>query len=243
MVYTTEKATGVNRRRADETSQKDSGLSSLGRSVQQNLFVLKHIALLVLATLAIGGCRPAARSVTPTVLSPTPASSVQATEAEDRAPLADLPSPALRTAAAPGIVYEGGRLGTIWELADFRYEVYADRVRLIWQMDGGAEGVPFYRLVVVENATSPHPAAPDAPWGALRLDLIFSDVYARAFPLREHFPLENLSDAPPVVRVDRYPTFDDASLGFSVGLDRRVPLEVYELTGPARLVVDVLREP
>ncbi|MDQ7029472.1 MAG: hypothetical protein Q9O62_06685 [Ardenticatenia bacterium] len=151
-------------------------------------------------------------------------------------------TPALRTAAAPGVVFEGGTAGALWELADFRHELLPDRVRLTWQVKGGLS-VPGYTLRAVSNEADPHPTNPGPFWGQVRVDLIFFDVYARAFPLQQRFPVEAFDTTSPVVRVGLYPTFDDTAVGFSVGLRQRVPLEVYELVTPSRLVVDVLRAP
>ena len=198
---------------------------------------MRVLVLCSLLLLLVAGCQAAQRQPARLSASPSPTASALSPSP----PVGQ--APAFRSAAAPGVVHEGGQLGAIWELTDFRHEAYADRVRLIWQMAGGAEGPPFYRLAIVDNKASPHPTASNEPWGTVRVDLIFFDVYARSFPLREQFPLTDLSEALPVVRVDQYPTFDDASLGFSVGLRQRLPIEVYEFTTPARLVIDILVEP
>jgi hypothetical protein len=47
-------------------------------------------------------------------------------------------------------------------------------------------------------------------------------------------------DNPKVTRIGSYPTFDDACLGFSIGLKSVSAYEVYELTDPVRIVIDVL---
>ncbi len=198
---------------------------------------MRVLVLCSLLLLLVAGCQAAQRQPARLFASPSPTASALSSSP----PVGQ--APAFRSAAAPGVVHEGGQLGAIWELTDFRHEVYADRVRLIWQMAGGVEGPPFYRLAIVDNKTSPHPTTSNEPWGTVRVDLIFFDVYARNFPLRERFPLTNWDETLPVVRVDQYPTFDDASLGFSVGLRQRLPIEVYERRDPTSLIVDVLVEP
>jgi len=191
------------------------------------------VGVLAGVLLLVAGCGGS----TPAQVVPTP---VSFASSQPSTPAA---TPALRTAAAPGVTFEGGRTGALWELAGFRHELLADRVRLIWEMEGGTASVPRYALRAVDNGAEPHPVAPGPLWGQVRVDLIFFDLYAREFPLREHFPVEAFDATSPVVRVGLYPTFDDAALGFSVGLRRRAPLEVYEVENPPRLVVDVLREP
>jgi hypothetical protein len=91
----------------------------------------------------------------------------------------------------------------------------------------------------VDNAASPFPTGHDPSWGAARIDLIVSDLYARNSPIVEQLPLV-LPDNPKVTRIGAYPTFDDARLGFSVGLKTASAYEVHELTDPVRIVIDVL---
>ena len=45
---------------------------------------------------------------------------------------------------------------------------------------------------------------------------------------------------PQVTHIGLYPTFSDAHLGFSIGLKEPSAYEVYELTNPVRIVIDVL---
>jgi hypothetical protein len=42
-----------------------------------------------------------------------------------------------------------------------------------------------------------------------------------------------------VTRVGRFPTESDAHVGFSIGLTSPAPYEVYVLTEPVRIVIDV----
>ena len=72
-----------------------------------------------------------------------------------------------------------------------------------------------------------------------RIDLVVSDLYAYDFPIAEHLPLIP-PDNPWVTRIGLYPTFSDAHLGFSIGLKAPSAYKVYELTGPVRIVIDVL---
>ena len=143
-----------------------------------------------------------------------------------------------------GQVYEGGILGYIWNLTDIRCEVQPDRVRLILQMGGGEEGIPYFELVEVYNDQVLFPVAPnqeayDPSWGEARIDIMVSDLYAYDYPLNEKLPIV-LPDNPLVTKIGLYPTYDDALLGFSIGLKAAAPYEVSTLGSPARIVIEVL---
>lgn len=138
-----------------------------------------------------------------------------------------------------GLSQEGGALGQIWGLADFRYAFHRDRLRLVWEMAEAGATVPHYLVVEVDNAASPLPTGYDPAWGAARIDLWVSDLYAYDFSLGDVLPVI-LPGNPAAVRLGLYPLFDDSLLGFSIGLHGPMQYEVYELTDPVRIVIDVL---
>ncbi len=137
-----------------------------------------------------------------------------------------------------GVARQGGRLGTIWNLADVRYNSHPDRLRVVWEMAEPGDHVPLFEVVEVDNIADPFPLGHDPSWGAARIDLVMSDVYAYDFPLSQRLPFIP-PDNPHVTRIDLYPTFSDAHLGFSIGLKKPSAYEVYELKNPVRIVIDV----
>lgn len=137
-----------------------------------------------------------------------------------------------------GVVQQGGRLGTIWNLADVRYHSHPNRLRVVWEMAEPADHVPLFKVVEVDNVANPFPQGHDPSWGAARIDLVMSDVYAYDFPLSQRLPFIP-PDNPQVTRIGLYPTFSDAHLGFSIGLKEPSPYKVYELKNPVRIVIDV----
>jgi hypothetical protein len=134
---------------------------------------------------------------------------------------------------------QGGELGSVWTLADVRYGVHPDRLRVVVEMAEPRDHVPLYKVVEVDNAAGPFPTGHDPSWGAARIDLVVSDLYAYDSSAFEALPLEP-GDNPGVTRIGHYPTFDDSSLGFSIGLKAVSAYEVHELTDPVRIVIDVL---
>ncbi|MGB5933947.1 MAG: hypothetical protein WBH57_12890 [Anaerolineae bacterium] len=143
-----------------------------------------------------------------------------------------------------GQVYEGGILGYIWNLTDIRCEVQPDRVRLVLEMGGGEEGIPYFQLVEVYNDQVLFPVAPaqeayDPSWGEARIDITIGDLYAYDYPLNEKLPIV-LPDNPLVTKIGLHPTYDDALLGFSIGLKVAAPYEVSTSESPARIVIEVL---
>ncbi|MBN1261071.1 MAG: hypothetical protein JXB35_10360 [Anaerolineae bacterium] len=173
-----------------------------------------------------------------TTATPAPGPSTQgATPGAPPAPL----TPAPISAPAPfklGETYEGGALGKIWNLAELRYAFHADRLRLVWEMAEPGATVPKYQVTEVDNATSPFPSGYDPAWGSARIDLVLSDVYARDGQLPA-LPI-GLAANPAATQIGIYPTYDDARLGFSIGLHRAVPFTVYQLTDPVRIVIDIV---
>jgi len=138
-----------------------------------------------------------------------------------------------------GIVRKGGKLGKVWNLADVRYGLHSDRLRVVWEMAEPGDHVPLFEVVEVDNALDPLPTGYDPSWGTARIDLVVSDLYAYDFPLDRRLPLI-LPDNPRVTRIGPYPTFSDAHLGFSIGLKAPSAYKAYELTNPVRIVIDVL---
>ncbi|MBM4464500.1 MAG: hypothetical protein FJ014_02840 [Chloroflexi bacterium] len=167
--------------------------------------------------------RPEAPTSTPTPQPPTPTNT-------------PLPTPS----AYLGVTRQGGKLGAIWNLADVRYHLHPDRLRVVWEMAEPGDHVPFFEAVQVDNAAEPFPLGHDLSWGVARIDLVMSDVYAYDFPLGRRLPITP-PDNPLVTRIGLYPTFSDAHLGFSIGLKKPSLYEVYELTDPVRIVIDVLQ--
>jgi hypothetical protein len=166
--------------------------------------------------------QPVTPTSTPTLQPPTPTN-----------------TPPLASSDYLAVVRQGGRLGAVWSLADVRYHLHPDRLRVVWEMAGSDDHVPLFEVVEVDNATDPFPLGHDPSWGAARIDLVMSDVYAYDFPLGERLPFI-LPDNPQATRIGLYPTFSDAHLGFSIGLKKPAAYEVYELTDPVRIVIDVL---
>ena len=148
-------------------------------------------------------------------------------------------TPTQDSSAYLGVTRQGGRLGAVWSLANVRYGSHPDRLRVVWEMAEPGDHVPLFEVVEVDNAAEPFPLGHDPSWGAARIDLIMSDVYAYDFPVSQRLPLIP-RDNPWVTRIDLYPTFSDAHLGFSIGLKKPLAYKVYELKNPVRIVIDVL---
>jgi hypothetical protein len=164
--------------------------------------------------------------------SPTATSNVPTATPEPTATSTPAPSPYI------GVQYVGGTLGGVWTLAAVRHGVHADSVRLVIEMVEPGDHVPLFRAVEVDNEANPFPGGHDPTWGAARIDLFISDLYAYGYPLGDELPIE-LDGNPCVTRIGSYPTYDDALLGFSIGLREPAAYEVHELTSPVRIVVDV----
>lgn len=216
----------------------------------RRLTMTMTVAVLVLVAAGCRSAAPSSQSPLPTasvfpqptftLSSPLPSPSV-ASPTPSPAPTSP-PStctPTQAPSAYLGVVREGGALGEVWNLADVRYGLHADRLRVVWEMAEPRDHVPRFRVVEVDNAVSPFPTGHDPTWGVARIDVTVSDLYAYDCSAMQQLPLTP-PDNPRVTRIGRYPTFDDALLGFSVGLKAVSAYEVYELTDPVRIVIDVL---
>lgn len=180
----------------------------------------------------------AVASPVPPTSEPATPTLVPASPAPTYTPSPPAPEPT-STQAYLGVVRKGGELGGVWTLADLRYGVHPDRLRVVVEMVEPRDGVPLYQVVEVDNAAEPFPTGHDPSWGVARIDLVVSDLYAYNSPVFEALPIVP-TDNPTVTRIGHYPTFDDSSLGFSIGLAAVSAYEVYELTDPVRIVIDVL---
>jgi len=220
-------------------------------SKRQCFFALTFLSLAVL----LAGCKTLGLSSqqSPVVILPTPTAipvpPVIAFPTDTPTPTEEPPVdvatptptavPPAESAYPVGLSQEGGALGQIWSLADFRYAFHRDRLRLVWEMAEAGATVPHYLVMEVDNAASPLPTGYDPAWGAARIDLWVSDLYAYDFPLGDVLPVI-LPGNPAAVRLGLYPLCDDALLGFSIGLHGPMQYEVYELNDPVRIVIDVL---
>lgn len=185
---------------------------------------------------------PTVTAIPFTVIQPT-STAVQEGDTEEPvipAPTtAILPSPTLPAPSGVlNVPQVGGELGQIWNLADLRYGLHADHLRLVLEMRESGETTPKYRVVEVSNAQAPFPGDEGVDWGQARIDVIVSDLYARDYPIAQTLPVE-FTDNPVIVRIGQYPTADDALLGLSIGLREPVEYDVYQLADPVRIVVDV----
>ena len=149
------------------------------------------------------------------------------------------PTPTLEPSAYLDVVQEGGSLGKLWNLADVRYALHENRLRVVVEMVEPGDHVPRFEVVEVDNDESPFPSGHDPSWGAARIDLQVSDLYAYDSPAYEALPLVP-PDNPRLTRLGRFPTYADSILGFSIGLKEVSAYEVHELTDPVRIVIDVL---
>jgi hypothetical protein len=216
------------------------------RSRGRALLLLVGACLLLLAGGA--GCTAAPAAPTPTAeVFNTPIPVVTLDFSEAVSPLAPEPTPTagvplVTLAPADGVfnvVREGGTAGHSWTLDEFRYAFHKDRLRVVWQMAESGTAVPRYRAVQVDNGATPFPTGYDPVWGAARIDLVMSGVSAPNFPFNTTFPV-TLAGNPVATRIGLYPAAEGGALGFSIGLHGPQTYEVYELTDPVRIVIDVV---
>lgn len=210
--------------------------------------VKRTVTIIVVAfILAAAGCKgdtptPQPPSPTPLYVPPptsTPVPTTPPAPTPVPTPVPPSPTPTQEPSHYLGVEHQGGVLGEAWSLVDVRYGSHADRLRVVWEVAEAGEHVPWFKVVEVDNSASPFPTGHDPSWGAARIDLIVSDLYAYDFPLGERLPLVPPDD-PLVTRIGHYPTFSDSELGFSIGLKSPAAYEVRELTDPVRIVIDVL---
>ena len=133
---------------------------------------------------------------------------------------------------------ESGVLGEVWTLSDVRYGFHDGLLRVVVEIAEPRSSTPFYTLKEVDNAVVPFPSGADASWGAARIDLVISDLYAYDATVTTKFPLIP-GDNPSVIKIGQYPTYDDARFGFSIGLKAPSAYKIYELTSPVRIVIDI----
>ena len=210
--------------------------------------MLSVVSLLLLFILGIfTACQSSDAEVGTATVTPLSLAEIVSTETPEVAVTAEpttpvtvtLPTPTL--IAPPGLLDSprtGGVLGESWQLADLRYGEHANYLRVVWELAENRENLPQYRVVEVDNAAHPLPGGADPSWGQARLELVFSAVYVDDYPLTSTLPLE-VEESSLVTRLDTYPTADDALLGFAIGLVEPAQYEVYELTDPVRLVIDI----
>ena len=144
-----------------------------------------------------------------------------------------------------GVLQSYGSIGEVWSLSDLRLGIHPDKVRVVWEVSGNDEGSPFIQVIEVDNATSGFPKGSDSidpSWGQARIDVMISDCYAYDLALNDILPINGAGN-PLVTKVDLHPTFDDATLGFSIGLREPAVYKVFTLTDPVRLVIDIFYEP
>jgi hypothetical protein len=181
-----------------------------------------------------GPTSPPQPTAPPTDLPTTPAS-----EASD--PTSSPPEP--QPTAAPdaghlGEKKQGGNLGDVWTLADVRVGFHTEQFRVVIEMREGRNYAPYFEAIQVDNAKVPFPTGHDATWGAARIDVVISDLYLYDFPVNERLPI--VAPVNPVVtRVGRFPIESDAHVGFSIGLESPASYEVYVMTEPVRIIIDV----
>ncbi|MDF1513195.1 MAG: hypothetical protein P1S60_05235, partial [Anaerolineae bacterium] len=95
-------------------------------------------------------------SSTPTETSNPPTSTQQPdspTATSTSEPIAPTPSatPPMVTPTRTPIAITGGEMGLIWNLADVRYGVHQDRVRVVIEMADDRASIPHYKIEVVDN--------------------------------------------------------------------------------------------
>lgn len=198
------------------------------------------VAIAVILLLTATGCTCALKRPVPTA---GPTSPPQPT-----APPTDLPTTPASEASDPtspppdtghlGEKKQGGNLGDVWTLADVRVGAHTEKFRVVIEMREGRNYAPYFEAVQVDNAKVPFPTGHDATWGAARIDIVISDLYLYDFPVNERLPIA-APENPVVTRVGRFPVESDAHVGFSIGLESPAPYEVYVMTEPVRIIIDV----
>ncbi len=192
---------------------------------------------------------PPATAIPFTVILPTdtvPAPEVQEPDADPVTTAVvtatQIPATPAPTLAVPtgvlNVPKTGGEEGGRWTLVDLRHGLHADRLRIVWEFAEPGQAVPRYRAVEVDNAAAPPTTGDVTGLGVARVDLLLNGVQA-AVELDATLPSE-FEENPVATRLVHYPTADETRLGFSIGLLQPAQFEVYELSGPVRIVLDVL---
>lgn len=186
---------------------------------------------------------PTPRPPTPTPRPPT-ATSRPATPNPLPTPAGDA-IPTVNPNAYLDVPQQVGSLGDVWTLSDIRVGIHPRKVRVVWEMAENHDTAPLTEIVEVDNTKTPFPRRGvlfDPSWGAARIDVMIRDSYAYGMSLGDILPI-TLPGNTVLTKIDQYPTFDDAVLGFSIGLTRPVAYEIFTLTDPVRIVIDVVTQP
>ena len=178
------------------------------------------------------------RTATESISQSTPTASLPATATPPPQAVVPTSAPTQDSSTYLGVQHQGGVLGQVWYLADVRSASHPDRLQVVLEMAEPGDHVPQFKVVEVDNAISPFPTGHDPAWGAARIDVVVSDLYAYDFPLDQRLPII-LEDNPQVTRIGFYPTFSDSELGFSIGLKTPSRYEVHTLADPVRIVIVV----
>lgn len=189
------------------------------------------------------------RAATPTPRPPTrtprpPTATVRPATPTPLAP-SEAPIPTIGPETYLDVVQRVGSSGDTWTLADIRVGLHPERVRIVWEMSERRDTAPLTEIVEVNNTTTAFPrrgSLLDPSWGAARIDVMLHDCYAYGVPLNNMLPIA-MSNSQLVTKVGVHPTFDDALLGFSIGLSKPAAYEIFTLTDPVRIVIDVITQP
>lgn len=179
---------------------------------------------------------PRPPTATPRPASPTPTSPPATPESS---------APTVPADAYLNVPQKVGSSGDTWILADIRVGMHPQKVRVVWEMAEKRDHAPLTEIEEVDNTKAAFPRRGgllDPSWGAARIDVMISDCYAYGVPLNDRLPI-TVPDTPLITKIGLHPTFDDALLGFSIGLAEPAPYEIYTLTDPVRIVVDVITAP
>lgn len=157
----------------------------------------------------------------------------------------EAPIPTIGPEVYLDITQQVGSSGDVWTLADIRVGLHPERVRIVWEMGERRDTAPLTEIVEVDNTQTAFPrrgSLLDPSWGVARIDVMLHDCYAYGVPLDDMLPI-TIPDSQLVTKVGVHPTFDDARLGFSIGLSKPAAYEIFTLTDPVRIVIDVITQP
>ncbi len=190
---------------------------------------------------------PRPPTATPRAATPTPRPPTATARPDTPTPLSppEAPIPTIGPETYLDITQKVGSSGDAWTLADIRVGLHPKRVRIVWEMGERRDAAPLTEIVEVDNTKTAFPrrgSLLDPSWGAARIDVMVSDCYAYGVPLNDMLPI-TMSNSQLVTKVGVHPTFDDALLGFSIGLSKPAAYEVFTLTDPVRIVIDVITQP